>query len=137
MPDDNGKAEPFSADKQRIDKWLWHARIVRTRSAAATLVTTGHVRLNGTRIDASSRAVKAGDVLTIALDRVVKVLKVRGFVERRGDATLAQTLYEDLTAPLPPPSERPVPVAEREPGASRPTKRDRRAIDKFTGGEGL
>lgn len=136
MPDDTGKADTFSADKQRIDKWLWHARIVRTRSAAATLVTTGHVRLNGARIDASSRMVKSGDVVTIALDRVVKVLKVLRFVERRGDATLAQTLYEDLTAPLPPLAERPVPVAEREPGASRPTKRDRRAIDKFTGGDG-
>ncbi len=128
-------AEP-AQDKQRIDKWLWHARVVRTRSAAATLVTTGLVRLNGVRIDAASRAVKADDVITVALDRVVKVLKVRGFAERRGDAALAQTLYEDLTPPPPPPGTRPAPVAERDPGASRPTKRDRRAIDKFTGGEG-
>lgn len=129
-------AQPESTGKQRIDKWLWHARTVRTRSAAAMLVTTGHVRLNGARIDAASRPVKAGDVITIALDRVVKVLKVRDFAERRGDATLAQTLYEDLTAPPLPPELRPAPVALREPGASRPTKRDRRDIDKFTGGEG-
>lgn len=122
-------------DRQRIDKWLWHARIVRTRSAAATLVITGYVRINGTRVAAASRAAKAGDVITIALDRVVKVLKVRGFAERRGDAALAQTLYEDLTEPLPPKEQRVPLVAVREPGASRPTKRDRRLIDKFTGGE--
>ena len=122
-------------DRQRIDKWLWHARVVRTRGAAATLVTAGYVRLNGERTATASRSVKAGDVITIALDRAVKVLKVRGFAERRGDATLAQTLYEDLTEPLPPPEARPARVAAREPGAARPTKRDRRLIDKFTGGE--
>ena len=122
-------------DRQRIDKWLWHARVVRTRSAAATLVTSGYVRLNGARTDAASRAVKAGDVITISLDRVVKVLRIQAFVERRGDATLAQTLYVDLTEPSPPPELRPRQVAAREPGASRPTKRDRRAIDRFTGGE--
>jgi ribosome-associated heat shock protein Hsp15 len=124
-----------SIDRQRIDKWLWHARIVRTRSAAATLVNSGYVRINGARVDAASRAAKTGDVVTIALDRVVKVLKVQGFCERRGDATLAQTLYEDLTEPLPPPEQRVPQVAAREPGASRPTKRDRRLIDKFTSGE--
>ena len=120
--------------KQRIDKWLWHARVVRTRSAAAALVEAGYVRLNGARIDASSRAVKAGDVITVALDRVVKVLKVAGFCERRGDATLAQTLYNDLTPPPPAPEDRLPQAAAREPGAARPSKRDRRLIDKFTGG---
>jgi ribosome-associated heat shock protein Hsp15 len=122
-------------DRQRIDKWLWHARIVRTRSAASTLVGAGYVRLNGTREDAPSRAVKPGDVLTVALDRRVKILKVKAFCGRRGDATLAQTLYENLTEPPPPAGTRPLPVAERQPGAARPTKRDRRLIDKFTGGE--
>ena len=121
-------------DRQRIDKWLWHARVVRTRSAAATLVSSGHVRLNGAREAAPSHAVKPGDVLTIALDRNVKVLKVKAFCERRGDATLAQTLYDDLTEPPPPSGQRPQQVAARDPGASRPTKRDRRLIDKFTGG---
>lgn len=120
--------------RQRIDKWLWHARVVRTRSAAATLVSSGHVRFNGAREDAPSRAVKPGDVLTIALDRNVKVLKVKAFCERRGDATLEQTLYDDLTEPAPLPGQLPPQVAARDPGASRPTKRDRRLIDKFTGG---
>jgi ribosome-associated heat shock protein Hsp15 len=84
-------------DRQRIDKWLWHARVVRTRSAAATLAASGHVRLNSQRIDAASRSVRAGDVVTVALDRTVRILKVVGFAERRGAAEAARTLYEDLS----------------------------------------
>ena len=59
-------------DRQRIDKWLWHARVVRTRTAAAALVTAGRVRLNGQRNDSASQAVRIGDVVTVALDRVVR-----------------------------------------------------------------
>jgi ribosome-associated heat shock protein Hsp15 len=119
-------------DRQRIDKWLWHARVVRTRSAAAALVAAGHVRLNGQRIDAPSRAVRAGDVVTIALDRAVRVLKVVSFAERRGSADAAGALWEDLS-PAPARSDQdPAPPARREPGAGRPTKRERRAIDRLT-----
>ena len=84
-------------DRQRIDRWLWHARLVRTRGDAAALADAGYVRVNGARIAAPSRQVRTGDVVTVALDRRVRVLKVRGFVERRGPADAAQTLYEDLT----------------------------------------
>src|SRR5689334_5817182 len=83
--------------RQRIDKWLWHARVVRTRSAAAALVDEGHVRLNGTRVTANSQPVKAGDVVTVALDRTVRVIRVIGFAQRRGDAAAARTLCEELT----------------------------------------
>ena len=83
-------------DRQRLDKWLWHARVVKARSSAAALIEAGHVRLNGVRETAPGHAVKAGDVLTIALDRGVRVLKVLGFSERRGDAAAARVLYEDL-----------------------------------------
>jgi ribosome-associated heat shock protein Hsp15 len=83
-------------DRQRIDKWLWHARIVRTRGAAAALASAGYVRVNGARIDAPGRFVRSGDVITIALDRAVRVLKVRGFVERRGPGGSGQCLYDDL-----------------------------------------
>ena len=120
-------------DRQRIDKWLWHARVVRTRSAATALTTSGHVRLNGARIDAASRPVRPGDVVTIALDRRVRVLKVAAFAERRGDADLARGLYEDLS-----PVDRPAPepsVAVREVGTGRPTKRERRAIDRLHEGD--
>lgn len=83
-------------DRQRLDKWLWHARVVKTRSSAAALIEAGHVRLNGARETAPGHAVKAGDVLTIALDRSVRVLKVLGFSEQRGNAAAARVLYEDL-----------------------------------------
>ncbi len=119
-------------DRQRIDKWLWHARVVRTRSAATSLVTSGLVRVNGTRITAPSQLVRPGDVATIALDRQVRLLKVAGFAERRGDAEAARVLFEDITPPPPPPDKSPK-VAAREPGSGRPTKRDRRAIDRLFG----
>ncbi|HWM47823.1 MAG TPA: S4 domain-containing protein [Xanthobacteraceae bacterium] len=123
----------ISGERQRIDKWLWHARVVRTRSAAAALAASGHVRLNGQRIDAASRAVKAGDVLTVALDRTVRVLRVQGFAERRGDAVSARALYEDLSRPEETAADRPAPpAAVRAPGTARPTKRDRRLIERFT-----
>jgi ribosome-associated heat shock protein Hsp15 len=119
-------------DRQRIDKWLWHARVVRTRQAAATLAVSGHVRVNAQRIDAASRTVRAGDVVTVALDRTVRVLKVVGFAERRGSAEAARLLCEDLQPAVRSGPEKPTP-AVREPGTGRPTKRERRAIAQFTG----
>ena len=115
-------------DRQRIDKWLWHARVVRTRSAAAALAGCGHVRVNGQRIDASSRAVRPGDVVTVALDRAVRVLKVPGFAERRGSAADARGLWEDLAAG----HRRPRASRPAGAGTGRPTKRERRAIERFT-----
>jgi ribosome-associated heat shock protein Hsp15 len=70
--------------------------VVKARTSAAQLVEKGHVRINGVRETAPGHAVKVGDVLTIALDRSVRVLKVIGFSERRGDASAARGLYEDL-----------------------------------------
>jgi len=121
-------------DRQRIDKWLWHARLVRTRSAAAALAASGHVRLNGARIAAPAKPVKRGDVVTIALDARVRILKVTGFADRRGDAEAGRALYNDLTPAPAVPEERAAPVARREAGSGRPTKQDRRAIARFTRG---
>ena len=122
-------------DRQRIDKWLWHARVVRTRTSAASLVDSGHVRLNGERVAAASRPVKTGDVVTVALDRTVRVLKVTGFAERRGNAEAASVLFEDLT-PKPETSASPDQgTGERDPGSGRPTKQERRAIDRLLGRE--
>jgi ribosome-associated heat shock protein Hsp15 len=123
-------------DRQRIDKWLWHARVVRTRSAAAALSDSGLVRINGARIDTSSRPVRPGDVVTIALDRNVRVLKVTGYAERRGGADTVRALYEDLTPPAPPRQEQPT-GGEREEGSGRPTKRERREIDRLQGRDEL
>jgi ribosome-associated heat shock protein Hsp15 len=83
-------------ERQRLDKWLWHARVVKARSSAAALVEAGHVRVNGVREKAPGHAVKMGDVVTVGLDNSVRVLKVVAFAERRGDATAARVLYEDL-----------------------------------------
>jgi ribosome-associated heat shock protein Hsp15 len=84
-------------DRQRIDRWLWHARLVRTRDTAAALAGSGFVRVNGMRIDAPGRMVRTGDVITVALDRGVRVLKIKGFSERRGPAGSGEALYDELT----------------------------------------
>ncbi|MBR1134365.1 MULTISPECIES: RNA-binding S4 domain-containing protein [Bradyrhizobium] len=84
------------SERQRLDKWLWHARVVKARTSAAALVTSGHVRINGVRETSPGHGVKAGDVLTIALDRNVRLLRVTAFAERRGDATSARALYDEL-----------------------------------------
>ena len=108
---------------------------MRTRSAAAGLACSGYVRLNGARIDAASQSVRPGDVITIALDRSVRILKVKGFAGRRGASDTARALYDDLSPAAPP---APPPAAGiREDGAGRPTKRDRRAIDRLMQGSGL
>ncbi|CEJ16256.1 Heat shock protein 15 [bacterium YEK0313] len=122
-------------DKLRIDKWLWFARVVKTRTAAAGLCEDGSVRLNGQRVEQAHKSVRVGDVLTIGLNGRVKVLKVLALAERRGPYSVAQHLYEDQS-PEPPRVELPSPVAERDEGAGRPTKAERRAIDRFRGGEG-
>ena len=72
--------------------------MVRTRSDAAGLVTSGHVRINGKRITAPSQPVRIGDVVTLALDRSVKLVRVEGVCERRGAAAAGRALYSDLTA---------------------------------------
>ena len=71
--------------------------MVKARSSAAELVASGHVRINGVRETSPGHGVKPGDVLTIALDHSVRVLKILGFAERRGDATAARVLYEELS----------------------------------------
>ncbi|HET6378076.1 MAG TPA: RNA-binding S4 domain-containing protein [Methylocella sp.] len=85
--------------RQRLDKWLWFARLTRSRSLAARLITEGHVRLNARRVLAPAKPVKPGDVLTIALEHHVRVLKVLAAGTRRGSFTEASLLFEDLGQP--------------------------------------
>jgi ribosome-associated heat shock protein Hsp15 len=91
------------------------------------------VRVNGIRVITPARAIRAGDVVTVALDRSVRVLKVAGFAERRGSADVARQLYEDLSPPATADAETRPSAAARPAGAGRLTKRDRRAIGQFTG----
>jgi ribosome-associated heat shock protein Hsp15 len=117
--------------RQRIDRWLWHARIVRTRNLAAALAESGRVRVNGKKINACSHGVRAGDVLTIALTGSVRVLRIAAFTERRSGSEAAGALYEDLSPPAPAPEPEPVALLQRDPGTGRPTKRDRRALERL------
>lgn len=82
--------------RQRLDKWLWHARLVKTRSLAARLVAEGRVRVNRIRAEKPAANVKPGDVLTLSVGENVKVLRILGMGERRGPATEARQLYEDI-----------------------------------------
>lgn len=117
--------------RQRIDKWLFFARVVKSRSLAAKVVQLGRVRLNRDKIDLPSQQVKPGDVLTITLERRVIVYRVLDPGTRRGPAEEARTLYEDLT---PPPAGGGEVMADalrpvRPQGSGRPTKKDRRRMD--------
>lgn len=96
---------------------------MRTRTAATGLVEGGGVRINGTRTDTASRPVRAGDVVTVSLDRIIRVLRVNGFSERRGAATAAALLYEDLSPPPPD-----VPDGADEAATKRPSRDERRDI---------
>jgi ribosome-associated heat shock protein Hsp15 len=84
-------------ERQRLDKWLWHARMVKARTHAAALVEAGHVRVNGAREKSPGHSLKVDDVLTIRLDRGIRILKVTGFAERRGNATAARALYDEVS----------------------------------------
>lgn len=90
---------PEAAARQRIDKWLFFARVVKSRSLAAKLVQAERVRVNRDKVDQASFLVKPGDVLTITLDRRILVYRVLGAGTRRGPADEARNLYEDLTSP--------------------------------------
>ena len=115
----------------RVDKWLWHARFFKTRTAATKLAAAGNIRINGHKQTRASAAVKPGDVLTFPLHRHIRVIEVVATSLRRGPAPEAQALYVDRNPPQPkPPEER---SAERERGLGRPTKKQRRAQDAFTG----
>ncbi len=117
--------------RQRLDKWLFFARVVKSRTLAARLVEAGKVRINGDKVLQPAHAVKPGDGLTITLERQVLVLKVLASGTRRGPAPEARLLYEDLT----PPAAQPAPAARahavRDGGAGRPTKRERRMTDRL------
>ena len=85
----------------RIDKWLWHARITKTRSQAARLVETGQVRVNHRKIAKPAQEVGPGDVITIIVHDSVRVLRVTGSGTRRGPAPEARQLFEEIEAPQP------------------------------------
>jgi ribosome-associated heat shock protein Hsp15 len=131
-------AEPANEGKkgQRADKWLFFARVVKSRSLAARLVSGGNVRLNKVKIDQPSQNIKTGDVLTIALDRRILVYEVVSGGTRRGPAEEAKELYKDISPPsLPKEISRLDALPVREAGTGRPTKKQRRQVDRLMSGE--
>lgn len=119
--------------RQRLDKWLWFARVVKTRTLAAKLVSDGYVRINAQKVDAPAKQVVAGDVLTISLERQVRILKVLAPGERRGPYEEARLLYDDLS---PPPESKESSLETgpvRDAGSGRPTKRERRQLSAWLG----
>lgn len=119
----------------RVDRWLWFARFFKSRSIAAKMVQSRKVRLNSAIVTKPSVTVKAGDVLTFQQAKDIRVVKILAIGTRRGPAPEAQALYEDL-APKEEKAEKTDKPSQsktfvREQGAGRPTKADRRALDKL------
>jgi len=112
---------------QRIDKFLWFSRFYKSRTLASSAVSGGLVRINGNRCDKPSADVKAGDVLTFTAGTRVRIVRVVSGGTRRGPASEAQALYEDLTPPFVKPEPELQAPGQREKGAGRPTKKERRA----------
>jgi ribosome-associated heat shock protein Hsp15 len=115
---------------QRLDKWLWFSRIIKSRTMAAQLVADGRVRVNRARVVKPSQTVRPGDVLTIGLRGRVQVVRVLAIGDRRGPPVQARQLYQPLESRDSSATAR-AGVAERERGAARPTKRNRRLIDQL------
>lgn len=117
----------------RIDAWLWAVRVYKTRSAATAACRAGHVRVNDERVKAA-HPVRPGDTVRVRVHGLERVLVVRQTLTKRVGAPVAATAMDDLTPAPPPKEERPA-VPTRERGAGRPTKRDRRRLDRLRGRE--
>lgn len=117
------------AETDRLDRWLWHARFFKTRSLAAKLCRAGKVRLNSNRVTKANTSVTPGDTLTFPQGDRIRVARVRALGVRRGPAAEARELYEDLT---PPEDRGNAPGSPR--AGRRPTKRERRALDRLKQG---
>jgi ribosome-associated heat shock protein Hsp15 len=119
------------SDTLRLDKWLWYTRLCKTRTQATALCRSGRVRVNRTPVRKPNHVLRPDDVLTFPLGRRIWVVRVVALGERRGPFREAQTLYEDLSPPPVPRTERQRESGHRDRGTGRPTKRERRAIDRF------
>ena len=119
-------------EKLRLDKWLWHARFFKSRTLAAQQVSQGGFRVNRALVRKSHHAVQAGDVVTFAKGPYVRVIEILALGQRRGPASEAQALYRDLNPPeAQPKPERSVGPARRDAGSGRPTKKERREIERL------
>jgi ribosome-associated heat shock protein Hsp15 len=120
---------PPAREVVRADKWLWAARLFKTRGLAAGACTGGKVDVNE-QTAKPARLLRPGDVLRVTVPTGKRILKIVAVSERRGPAPVARALYEDLTPP-PPPRRHLGPPVYRARGAGRPTKRERRLLERL------
>jgi ribosome-associated heat shock protein Hsp15 len=123
----------------RVDAWCWAVRLYKSRSQATAGAKAGHIRVNGERVK-PSQALKVGDEVRVTLTgdnhaARERIVVVKELLSKRVGAPVAQAAYTDLTPPPPPKAERLTPAFARERGAGRPTKRDRRLLDRLRSGE--
>lgn len=118
------------AETQRLDRWLWFARFFKSRTLAASLCSGRKIRVNREVVSKTSTAIRPGDILTFPQGRHIRVVRVVELGERRGPASEARTLYEDLSPPEDKRAAESSP-ASREKGSGRPTKRERRQIERL------
>lgn len=125
--------------KERLDRFLFFSRALKSRTLAQKVIETGAIRVNSERTVRSDHKVGAGDVLTMSLNNRIMVWKIRDCGVRRGPAPEAQALYEDLSPPALPKADLSpyeAAIAPRAEGAGRPTKRERRETDRLRGEDG-
>jgi ribosome-associated heat shock protein Hsp15 len=115
----------------RVDSWIWSVRLARTRSLASAACRAGHVRVNGARVK-PAQAVRAGDEVRLRDSERERIVVVVQVITKRVGATAAAECYID-NSPPPVPRAEVVAVAVRDRGAGRPTKRERRSIEKLRG----
>jgi len=121
---------PAASNTLRLDKWLWHVRVCKTRTLAQKLCTAGHVRLNGAPARKPGAAVRPGDTVMVTIGRIRRTLIIRALGERRGSASEAALLFDEPAQPENlSPLDASAPV-HRVRGGGRPTKKDRRDLDK-------
>jgi ribosome-associated heat shock protein Hsp15 len=125
-----------SGDRVRLDKWLWAARFLKTRSLAADAIDAGKVHVNGERVK-RSKEVRAGDTVRVRLGPYEHIVAVRALSERRGPPAVARTLYEEtaesVAARAKLREQLSLLPAAFVPGSGRPTKKDRRTMNRFRG----
>ncbi len=127
--------QSFPVSRQRLDKWLFFARLMKSRSLAQKAIEAGDISVNDTRMKQPSHAVKAGDRIVVSLDRRDLIVRVLLPGSRRGPYEEARLLYEDLTpAPVPREERTAFEQATRERGSGRPTKKERRDVDRLQSG---
>ncbi|WP_432054013.1 RNA-binding S4 domain-containing protein [Streptomyces sp. bgisy022] len=128
-------AGPPEGGSVRIDSWIWSVRLVKTRSLGASACRGGHVRVNGERVK-PAHAVRVGDEVRLRHEGRERVVVVKRLIRKRVGAPVAVQCYVD-NSPPPPPREAVAPAGVRDRGAGRPTKRDRRELERLRGLGGM